>query len=595
MARLLFQDPEQAECSLRLLRRRDAYVIGCDDSCDVVLHGAGLAPKHAVITHFRDGWTLLGQRRGPTWVNGDPVAGDLILSDGDEIHVGSAAGNAVVFRDASAWVRAVAPWAASTSPSNVEPLGDSVVTIGPDDGSARGLPATAFSFDMTHSGLRAAWHDDVIVLIAERPPGCERVAIEGYHDAGASLADLEELVRNRIGDAREAALAPVDLTTWLNADTFRWLAVAGEPRHAVRVSWQRGQHTSVVLVPALNVPGALLISLTAPDVDPARNLRLRPFLQSFSFDDSPTSVRSRARLIVGDEEFNLAEHGGPYSIGSSERNDVVIEDDNLAARHACVRAVSERWQLVAETSTRKRTAVNGLPLGELRQLLWDGDEIQLFGEEQHVFSHSDHVILQYRDEVFTSARAKPAPIGPLPSPPANRRASGEPRRTRVLPRPAEDRVELMLPSVHVGCPDLAFSVVVGGLELRKQELSCELVGGQGSFHVSGCVYQGDEVLCLNDELAERFELKPRSLLRRGFDKTHLNPHMYGEPCRLFVGTNSHAVMTRIGAEDVCVAIVLSPSHQAVLVSLHGALVIEHGVCRSQDADIKVALACWRWE
>jgi hypothetical protein len=83
-----------------------ANVIGRDADAAVFVDSSKVSRRHALITIDTDGATLsdLGSRNG-TFVNAVPVRSPVILSDGDEIVVGSAR---LVFRNA--------PIAASTRP-----------------------------------------------------------------------------------------------------------------------------------------------------------------------------------------------------------------------------------------------------------------------------------------------------------------------------------------------------------------------------------------------------------------------------------------------------------------------------------------------
>ena len=64
-------------------------VIGRDAACDVVVGGAGVSRRHAVIRPSAEGFTIADESTNGTLVNGDPTAPGQLLAHGDLVRVGA--------------------------------------------------------------------------------------------------------------------------------------------------------------------------------------------------------------------------------------------------------------------------------------------------------------------------------------------------------------------------------------------------------------------------------------------------------------------------------------------------------------------------
>jgi len=262
---------------VKLPPRADAFVLGRDASCDLRLEGADLDARHAVLTRRGGRWHVL--ERGAVWINGEPQRGERVLHDGDVLRLGGPLAPAVLFSDASAWLRGVAPWATSAMPAHTEGLGTDVVRIVAGD---HDWPAP-IAFDLGDAGLLARWDDGLLAVVAERPSGPERIVIERAPPRRLDADGLQYLLRLRIADATEAALRPVDTSSWRHAERFGWLPVAGEQRVAVSWRRERGLFSATAAVPVPDGEGAFLLTVTTPEDDPSRNARLRAMLSSLAF------------------------------------------------------------------------------------------------------------------------------------------------------------------------------------------------------------------------------------------------------------------------------------------------------------------------
>lgn len=83
-AMLILRGPE----GLREWVIEDELSIGRDSACDVQLVDRQVSRRHAVIRRLPEGYAVVdtGSKNG-LWVNGTPVDGMVLLSDGDEISV----------------------------------------------------------------------------------------------------------------------------------------------------------------------------------------------------------------------------------------------------------------------------------------------------------------------------------------------------------------------------------------------------------------------------------------------------------------------------------------------------------------------------
>lgn len=64
--------------------------IGRDAACDVVVGGAGVSRRHAVVRAGPDGYVLSDESANGTLVNGERVAAPQLLADGDVVRIGVA-------------------------------------------------------------------------------------------------------------------------------------------------------------------------------------------------------------------------------------------------------------------------------------------------------------------------------------------------------------------------------------------------------------------------------------------------------------------------------------------------------------------------
>jgi pSer/pThr/pTyr-binding forkhead associated (FHA) protein len=67
----------------------EQVTLGSDTSNDVTIDEAAVSSLHCVLQHFPAGWSIrdLGSRNG-TFVNGERIASERALRDGDEIRLG---------------------------------------------------------------------------------------------------------------------------------------------------------------------------------------------------------------------------------------------------------------------------------------------------------------------------------------------------------------------------------------------------------------------------------------------------------------------------------------------------------------------------
>lgn len=319
----------------------------------------------------------------------------------------------IALSDASAWICDVAPWAARTSAPEREALGSGQVVVSEEDARARALPSVAFAFDLTGSGLRAVWRDRHLAVAQERPPGPLRIVIEAFRSDDLAAAQLEELVSRRVLDAWEASLEPVGRVVCSAKEDFAWIALADVQCHAVRVKWQRGLWTVVVMVPVPGGSEALLVSFTTPSFDPSAHLAVRRFMDTFCFGAEPRATL-RPRLewddAEGEHEILLTPGGGDMMLGGSQACHIVVHSPCAHAHHASLRFRDGQWLLVPGPMADAVTTVNGAACALPETMLWDRDEIRLEGE-------GGHQRLVYRDEVFhRSALEAGDPLGEIEPP-----------------------------------------------------------------------------------------------------------------------------------------------------------------------------------
>lgn len=67
----------------------DRLTVGADPENDLTIDDPGISRLHAVLERFAAGWSIrdMGSRNG-TFVNGDRITSDTVLTDGDEVLVG---------------------------------------------------------------------------------------------------------------------------------------------------------------------------------------------------------------------------------------------------------------------------------------------------------------------------------------------------------------------------------------------------------------------------------------------------------------------------------------------------------------------------
>lgn len=92
-------------------------------------------------------------------------------------------------------------------------------------------------------------------------------------------------------------------------------------------------------------------------------------------------ARETIELTVGDETYTL-EGRGPWSVGRSEDNDIVIRDPNVSRRHARLERHDSGFA-VEDLGSTNGTFLDGAPIG--RERIDDGDEIT-FGHTATTFS-----------------------------------------------------------------------------------------------------------------------------------------------------------------------------------------------------------------
>lgn len=91
-------------------------------------------------------------------------------------------------------------------------------------------------------------------------------------------------------------------------------------------------------------------------------------------------ARETVEIVIGDETHPL-EGGGPWSVGRSEENDVVIRDPNVSRKHARLER-QENGFVVEDLGSTNGTLLDGAPIG--RERIDDGDEIT-FGHTATTF------------------------------------------------------------------------------------------------------------------------------------------------------------------------------------------------------------------
>jgi pSer/pThr/pTyr-binding forkhead associated (FHA) protein len=92
-------------------------------------------------------------------------------------------------------------------------------------------------------------------------------------------------------------------------------------------------------------------------------------------------ARETIELTVGDETHTL-EGRGPWSVGRSEDNDIVIRDPNVSRRHARLERHDSGFA-VEDLGSTNGTFLDGAPIG--RERIDDGDEIT-FGHTATTFN-----------------------------------------------------------------------------------------------------------------------------------------------------------------------------------------------------------------
>ncbi|MDN5698065.1 MAG: DUF3662 and FHA domain-containing protein [Rubrobacter sp.] len=83
-------------------------------------------------------------------------------------------------------------------------------------------------------------------------------------------------------------------------------------------------------------------------------------------------ARETVEIVIGDERHPL-EGGGPWSVGRSEDNDVVIRDPNVSRKHARLER-QENGFVVEDLGSTNGTLLDSAPIGG-RERIDDGDEI----------------------------------------------------------------------------------------------------------------------------------------------------------------------------------------------------------------------------
>jgi pSer/pThr/pTyr-binding forkhead associated (FHA) protein len=86
-------------------------------------------------------------------------------------------------------------------------------------------------------------------------------------------------------------------------------------------------------------------------------------------------ARETVELVLEDGSYPL-EGSGPWSVGRSEENDIVVQDPNVSRRHAKL-VRSENGFVVEDLGSTNGTLLDGAPID--RERIESGDELT-FGE-----------------------------------------------------------------------------------------------------------------------------------------------------------------------------------------------------------------------
>jgi pSer/pThr/pTyr-binding forkhead associated (FHA) protein len=127
--------------------------IGRDAACEVVVGGAGVSRRHAVVRAGPEGYVLTDESANGTLVNGEPVATPVLLADGDVVRVGVAEWR-FESRPAGAPVPTVAHPRLELGPAAAQPLGTLQITRGP-------LHGRSFAIERPVCTIGRAGHNDV--------------------------------------------------------------------------------------------------------------------------------------------------------------------------------------------------------------------------------------------------------------------------------------------------------------------------------------------------------------------------------------------------------------------------------------------------
>jgi len=86
-------------------------------------------------------------------------------------------------------------------------------------------------------------------------------------------------------------------------------------------------------------------------------------------------AREMVELALGDEKHSL-EGRGPWGVGRSQENDIVINDPNVSRRHARI-SRSDNGFVVEDLGSTNGTLLDGAPID--REMIEGGDELT-FGQ-----------------------------------------------------------------------------------------------------------------------------------------------------------------------------------------------------------------------